>query len=162
MAGLLTRLAPIAHRFALRVFAVTPNAVRRWVVRSTTPNYVVGVVAVLRHDQDVLLLDQRHDPADWSLPGGLLKRGETPYDGLLRELAEELDLVVALPAHPRRTLVWPAERRVDLVFEVRVAERPPIRVDDREVRRAQWRPVDAPVTNTVTAALLSAVRTPDG
>jgi ADP-ribose pyrophosphatase YjhB (NUDIX family) len=151
-------LLGVAHRLALAVFKRLPPVLRRLAVRLITPQYTVGAVCVLRRGDDVLLLRQRHDPTDWSLPGGLLKRGETPREGLARELREELGLTVPLEDATVRTVVATRERRVDLVYEVRVEQAPDLRIDDLEVREASWRPIAEPVENGVTTAILAAVR----
>ncbi len=58
--------------------------------------------AVLQDDQGRVFLAQR--PADksmpylWEFPGGKIERGETPENALVRELYEEIGLVV-LPSH---------------------------------------------------------------
>ncbi|MGH8971505.1 MAG: NUDIX hydrolase [Actinomycetes bacterium] len=151
-------LVTAPHRLALRVFALAPPVVRRWIVRLVSPTYVVGVVLVLRCGDDVLLLDQRHDPTDWSLPGGLLERGESPREALDRELVEELGLVVPVASdQPTRTLVAVQERRIDLVFESWADEPPELQVDGVEVVEAVWRPIRAPVENPTTAAVLRSV-----
>lgn len=48
---------------------------------------------VLNHDGDILLvkMDSEHP---WSLPGGHIDPGETPYDALKREVWEELGIQI--------------------------------------------------------------------
>ena len=71
-----------------------PGWVRRALVRLATPSYTVGAVLVLRRpDGSVLLVDQRHT-GGWALPGGLLKRGEQPVEGLVREVSEEVRILL--------------------------------------------------------------------
>src|SRR2546423_15228920 len=80
---------------------------RRRLVRLGTPGYTIGAVVVVR-DADaptpgrVLLLRQPPGPG-WSLPGGLLGRGERPAEGAARELVEETG--IKLPAQELRPLV---------------------------------------------------------
>lgn len=83
-----------------------------------TPPRLEVVAAVLADGSGRVLLDQR--PAGkphagwWEFPGGKLEAGETPRDGLVRELHEELGIEV-LAAAPLFTLthVYP-EREVRL------------------------------------------------
>ena len=66
------------RRPAMSAFRLLPKPLRRAAVHAGTPSYTVGAVALLRRsDGCVLLVDQRHSPG-WALPGGLLRRGETP------------------------------------------------------------------------------------
>jgi 8-oxo-dGTP diphosphatase len=58
----------------------------------------VGVAAVILRDEDVLLVQRRNMPGkgEWSLPGGLVRLGETVREALHRELWEELSVHVEL------------------------------------------------------------------
>ena len=86
------------------------------VVRAAAPTFSVGAVCVIVRDGDVLLLRQRHRDG-WTLPGGLLDRGEDCDAAIRRELAEELRLEVD-PGLPATTYVDPAARRVDIVYRI--------------------------------------------
>src|SRR5690606_37050244 len=56
-------------------------------------NPVPVVAAIVEHEGDVILVRQRGWPESWyGLVTGFLERGETPEQGVLRELAEELGL----------------------------------------------------------------------
>jgi 8-oxo-dGTP diphosphatase len=57
---------------------------------------VVGVGAVILHQDRVLLVQRAHAPlkGEWSLPGGALELGETLEDGVRREVLEETGLIV--------------------------------------------------------------------
>lgn len=51
------------------------------------------VAAIVEHEGDVLLVRQRGWPETWfGLVTGFLERAETPEEGTLREVKEELDL----------------------------------------------------------------------
>jgi 8-oxo-dGTP diphosphatase len=56
------------------------------------------VAGALFDDIGRVLIAQRppgkHMAGGWEFPGGKLDRGESPYDGLLRELREELGIAV--------------------------------------------------------------------
>jgi 8-oxo-dGTP diphosphatase len=58
---------------------------------------LVGVGAVIVDDQlRVLLIKRGAEPikGSWTLPGGLLELGETLFEGVKREVAEETGLIV--------------------------------------------------------------------
>lgn len=120
---------------ALSTFRVLPGRLKRTLVRRGTPNYTVGAVCVLEHDGRVLLLWQPHRRG-WTLPGGLLERGETPVEAVAREVREEIGLEI-VPGDPLTTGVHPRTQSVDVVFRVRLAERPEVRLD-HEARKSQW------------------------
>ncbi len=56
------------------------------------PEVCVGAIAV--HDQRLLLVRRGHGPAagEWSVPGGRVESGETLFEAVVRELAEETQL----------------------------------------------------------------------
>jgi len=93
-----------------------PARARRLVVRAGAPTYTVGAVCAIVRDDEVLLLRQRHRDG-WTLPGGLLDRGEDCDAAMRRELAEELRLEVD-PGLPVTTLVDGAARRVDIIYRI--------------------------------------------
>ncbi len=105
-----------AYRLALESFRRLPARARRIVVRAGTPSYTVGAVCAVVRDDTVLLLRQRHRDG-WTMPGGLLDRGEDCDAAMRRELAEELRLEVD-PGLPVTTLVDPVARRVDIVYRI--------------------------------------------
>jgi len=49
-----------------------------------------GVRCVIRRERDVLLVRHSYGDRGWMLPGGRLKRGETPAAGARREIRQEL------------------------------------------------------------------------
>ena len=57
---------------------------------------VVGVGAVIVHEDRVVLVQRAHEPlkGEWSLPGGAVELGETLADALVREVREETGLDV--------------------------------------------------------------------
>ncbi|HLS40187.1 MAG TPA: NUDIX domain-containing protein [Ornithinicoccus sp.] len=124
---------------ALVGFRLIPGPVKRRLVRAGTPGYTVGAVCVLEHDGEVLLLWQPHRKG-WSLPGGLLDRGETPAEAVAREVAEEVGLRID-PGSPLTTGVHPDSQSIDVVFRVRLSERPEVTAA-HEVRKARWWSLD--------------------
>lgn len=161
--------AALRHRAlaaAYPIFYRLPHRARMWLVRRVAPTYTVGAV-VLVHDADRpdetgggrLLLLRQPPGRGWSLPAGLLARGESPVEGALRELAEEsgIELVAAdLRAAVPNAMVHHRGRWVDMVFEAAVpAATTPLRVDGAEVWEAAWHDLAAlPPLTDPTARLL--------
>ena len=71
----------------------------------------VGVGAVARRDDDLLLVRRGHGPGagSWSIPGGHVEMGETLHEALVREVAEETGLEVVVD----RFLGWVERFGVD-------------------------------------------------
>ncbi|NUR30107.1 MAG: NUDIX hydrolase [Catenulispora sp.] len=94
---------------------------RTRLVRIATPTYTVGAVVLLFTSTEPrrLLLLRQPPGRGWSLPAGLLERGETPAQGAVREAAEETGIVLdpadMLPASPN-AVVHTKGRWVDTVF----------------------------------------------
>lgn len=133
-------------------------------MRLAVGKYIVGAVALVR-DSDApapgrLLLLRQPPGTGWSLPAGLLRRGETPVVGCARELAEEtglqLDPADLVPAVPS-AVVHHRGRWVDVVFEASAsATAATLIVDGAEVHEAQWHRLDnLPPLTGPTARLLS-------
>jgi ADP-ribose pyrophosphatase YjhB (NUDIX family) len=137
-----------------------PRPLRMWLVRRVAPTYTVGAVVLVRDtDSDRLLLLWQPPRRGWSLPAGLLARGESPVDGAVRELREESGFALRpdqlRPAVPN-AVVHHLGRWVDLVYEASVpAASTRLRVDGAEVLEAAWHDLAAlPPLTTATARLL--------
>src|SRR5690606_28015540 len=120
---------------ALVAFRMIPGPLKRALVRAGTPSFTVGAVCLIEHDGEVLLLWQPHR-SGWSLPGGLLGRGEEPAEAVTREVAEEVGLTIE-PGDIFAVGVHAETQQIDVIFRVRVAERPELSLAT-EARKAQW------------------------
>jgi ADP-ribose pyrophosphatase YjhB (NUDIX family) len=180
------RRSPLRNRLVgigYAVFYRIPHPMRNRLVRLVTANYVLGAVvlifdseagadpidtietggAVPAHGADRpparLLLLRQPPGRGWTLPAGLLNRGETPLAGAVREAAEEtgirLDPRRVSPAVPN-AMVHTRGQWVDLVFTTRVpASTTAVSVDGAEVWEASWHPLDRlPPLTPATARLL--------
>lgn len=129
------------HALALRVYGRLPTFLRVFIVRRIAPAHTVGALCFIEHEGRVLLLRQRHR-SGWTLPGGLINRGETAALAVEREVAEEVGLRISV-GQPFATVIEPRVRRVDVKFHVPVPQRPPVRVAG-EALSADWiDPADA-------------------
>jgi 8-oxo-dGTP diphosphatase len=133
-----------AHRFILQVFRRLPVTARRRVVRTIAPGYTVGAICVIERGDGALLLARLSYRNSWGLPGGLLKRRETPAEAALREVLEETSIDVVLVGDPA-VVVDAAARRVDVVFRARPApgvDAASARPGSPEIIELAWFPTD--------------------
>ena len=125
------------------------------------PSYTVGAVAILRRgDGSIALVEQRHS-LGWALPGGLLSRGESASAALVREITEELGVVLDREALPLPfAAVNPDARRVDVVYFIDAPDGVGLRTEDEvEVTGVGWFPLDAlPPISEPTTEILRTVR----
>jgi ADP-ribose pyrophosphatase YjhB (NUDIX family) len=149
------------RRVSYGVFRWLPPGLRRRIVRTLTPNYTVGAVLLVRDHDGALLLLRQPRSTGWSLPGGLVERGEAPAEAAARELAEETGLVIdsaeLVPASPNARISARAQQ-VDMVFTATIDDAAPaLTLDPVEVREAGWYPADAlPPLTEPTARLVGA------
>jgi 8-oxo-dGTP pyrophosphatase MutT (NUDIX family) len=148
---------------AYRRFYSLPARWRRRIVRLFLPTYTIGAVALVR-DADApapgrLLLLRQPSSSGWSLPAGLMDRGEKPIDAAVRELAEETGILqspeLMRPANPN-ALVHTKGQWVDMVFETEVPASQQFVVDNGEILEAAWHRIDSLPPLTVSTAQLLA------
>lgn len=150
------RPAGAARRVALIAFARMPRSLRLLAVRVIAPSHTVGALCLLEHQGRVLMLRQHHRRG-WTLPGGLVNRGETAEQAVVREVREETGLAIAVDL-PFTCLVEPGARRVDVLFHVPVDAEPVVRASGEAVRAAWLTPEEAGVVDEPTEAVLTAFR----
>jgi len=56
--------------------------------------FKIGVFAIILDERGRVLLCHRRDHDLWNLPGGGLESGETPWEGVIREVSEEVGLAI--------------------------------------------------------------------
>lgn len=99
-----------------------------------------GALVAVWHDGDLLIVKNSYR-AQYTLPGGYIRSDESPSEAAARELAEECGIYVQ-PERIRQVYqhVHAFEFRKDDVSigEVELAERPPVRIDHREVVDARF------------------------
>jgi 8-oxo-dGTP pyrophosphatase MutT (NUDIX family) len=105
-----------------------------WRVRR--PRHEGALVAVYV-GRELLLLRSSYR-VTWNLPGGAVRRGETPEAAALRELAEEIGLVAQeLLSAGDAFGNWGGRRSRVHYFELRLDRLPDLRLDNREIIAAR-------------------------
>lgn len=148
------------RKLTYRTFYRLPGRWRRRIVRTFQPTYTIGSVVLVRDPQLTRILLLRQPPgAGWSLPAGLMDRGETPAQCAARELREETGLRVPpdrmRPATPN-AVVHTRGQWVDMVFETEVEPGDEFTVDPAEVLEAAWHRLDNLPPLTVSTSRLLA------
>jgi ADP-ribose pyrophosphatase YjhB (NUDIX family) len=113
-----TRIVDRLHRAAITGLNAQPRAVRVALVRAATPSFTIGAMCLIEDAAGRILL-VRHPYRDgWGMPGGFLKRGETPEACARREVMEEVGLEVELLGPPQ-VVFDERTRTVETVFRAR-------------------------------------------
>jgi 8-oxo-dGTP diphosphatase len=130
-----------------------------WFVRR--PDHRGAIVAVW-HDGCLLMVHPSYRPTV-DFPGGGIGQGETAAAAALRELGEEVGIVAVPEALRlvREMTAWLDFRRDHVsIFELRLAERPALRVDRREIVAAEFMTpaavLDRPISPFVRAYVAAA------
>lgn len=56
--------------------------------------FIIGAFGIIKDEEGKILLVLRNDFNAWNLPGGAIEKGETPWQGVIREVKEETGLDV--------------------------------------------------------------------
>ncbi|HJX02108.1 MAG TPA: NUDIX hydrolase [Candidatus Humimicrobiaceae bacterium] len=78
-------------------FLRLPSGIQLFLMRRFNDQFLIGVTGII-FDKDKKILVFKHTYRNiykWSLPGGYLKAGEHPKEGLEREIKEESGLVIS-------------------------------------------------------------------
>lgn len=81
----LRRLATLLSLFLIG----TVHVGRYWLSRATGQGEVQGARLIVLQDRKVILVSHWYAPWAWTLPGGGVKRGESPEAAAIREAKEE-------------------------------------------------------------------------
>lgn len=123
------------YKIALSLYRRLPRFLRLFIIRRVAPGHTVGALCLIEHEGRLLMLGQHHRRG-WTLPGGLLNRGEDAATAVVREVEEETGLRVEVGL-PFTTVVDPSSRRVDILFWVQADRSAPVSASG-EALVADW------------------------
>jgi len=159
MAG--SRIVHRLHRGAIAGLYVLPRWLRILIVRTVTPSYSVGAMCLIEDGEGRVLLVRQPYRAGWGLPGGFLKRGETPEECAVREVREEVGLAVELVGTPQ-VVIDERARGVEAVFRARALHPEQLAVVtavSAELEEAAWfAPKALPALQKETARAFDLIR----
>lgn len=73
-----------------------PKNIQLFVMRMLQDQFLIGVTGIIFNEKnEILLFKHVYRAHSWSLPGGYMKAGEHPREGIEREIFEESGLVVS-------------------------------------------------------------------
>lgn len=110
----------------------------------------VGVATIIHKmgKAPSILLGKRkgaHGAGTWSLPGGRIEHGEEPAETAIREVAEEIGLVlssvVPFLSHSYNSAVIDGQHWITLVFSTRIAEGEPKLMEPDKCEEWRWFPL---------------------
>ena len=152
------------RRRAFRLFGRLPAGVRRFIVRCVAPTWTAGAVAIIERSDGRWLMVKPVYRQGWSLPGGLIDRGEAAADAAVREVWEELGLRIRVEKQP--WVVFDSMmRQVEMVFRGELIDE--IDLDSVTVRSDElddvgWFPPDElPPVERETLNVVAAIRESD-
>ena len=153
------------RRRAFRLFGRLPASVRRFIVRRVAPTWTAGAVAIIERSDGRWLMVKPVYRQGWSLPGGLIDRGEAAADAAVREFWEELGLRIRVEKQP--WVVFDSTmRQVEMVFRGELIDEidlDSITVRSDELDDVGWfSPDELPSVERETLNVVAAIRESDG
>ena len=127
----------------LRQFGRLPVPVRHRIVGFTSPAYRVGTAAILLSNEGELLLARHSYRNGWGLPGGMIGWKEEPLDTIVREVREEIGVLVATDGEPHIEHARDS-RRIEWFFDLKLdgSTRDDVKINSPEIEELRWFPLD--------------------
>ncbi|MCA1645538.1 MAG: NUDIX hydrolase [Chloroflexi bacterium] len=120
-----------------------PSWMRYLFLRSINPSFMVGAMALIQDEEGrILILEHTYRrQLPWGLPGGWLKRAESPEAGLVREVFEETGMRVRVDALLGAEF-W-GDTQLDMLFRCSIESGSYQRSDETGQHRWVW-PAELP------------------
>lgn len=97
-----------------------------------------GVKCIVEHDGRILLIQNTYGNPVWTLPGGGVKRGESPEEAVRREVKEEVGIELVF-LKKFSELQNNREYKRDTVYcFIGEVKNKAIKIDENEIQKARW------------------------
>jgi 8-oxo-dGTP diphosphatase len=129
-------MPPALKSIAAALFRHSPPTLTRWLLRRANTHFIVSAAGLFQ-DQDGRVLLLRHvfrDRYPWGLPGGFLGPGETPENGVVRELREEIGMACAVTGVVAVNMISPRHMEVVVLGTVDAQQQPRLNHEIFEAR----------------------------
>lgn len=116
--------------------------------------------ALIEHNDEIVVTKSWLGNGKWSLPGGGVKRGESVEDALIREIKEEVGLIVTKGQLSKRANMTYRQNGIEfsfLLFDVSIAHKLAVRPDRSEVIHAQWIKIKELSSRNASSDVLQAI-----
>jgi ADP-ribose pyrophosphatase YjhB (NUDIX family) len=102
----------------------------------------VGAGCIIEFQGDILLVRNTYGNRAWGFPGGGVKANETPKEGVMREVREEVGVILQDPVEIG-SFVYEHNHCYDTIHVFRASvERSDFRIDPGEILEAHWMPFE--------------------
>lgn len=97
-----------------------------------------GAGCIIEHGDKILLIRNTYGDGSWSFPGGGVKKNEEPEQAAVREVKEEVGIMINNPTS-LGSFLYPWQYRLDTVnvFMVNV-DSENIKINKDEIKEAKW------------------------
>lgn len=92
-----------------------PKSWQLFIMRRVQDEFLIGVTGIFFDENGRVFLVKHTYRGGWSLPGGYIKAGEHPGEGLEREVMEETNLIVSVDG-PIKIRTDREQARLDIIY----------------------------------------------
>ena len=126
-----------ARPFLLFIYRNLPGQVKRAIVRTLFPTYIVAAKVYLENEKGQFLAVKTTYNPGWDIPSGHCDKGESPDSAAARELFEETG-IKANNLQQQAVVFQPVMGTVQVLFTGKLDHSPETRADNVEISEVRW------------------------